>query len=201
MPKNPHGQLSDKQRRFVEEYAKDFNGTQAAVRAGYSKRTAGKIASENLKKPEIRTELGKLLGELTDDSRLTAARVLEEISLVAFVRLGDYVTAAGDFDVLRFAKEHPAALAEIETEVIDTGAGKKRKRVAWRRGKVHDKLEALRDLGRYFKLFQTDVRKGDVPKDATPAAPRAVQEFTTEELLEIVANGAPAKPTRNRRRR
>jgi phage terminase small subunit len=45
--------LTPKQRLFVEEYLVDLNATQAAIRAGYSKRTAEKIGSENLSKPEI----------------------------------------------------------------------------------------------------------------------------------------------------
>lgn len=45
--------LTAKQKRFVEEYLIDLNATQAAIRAGYSKKTAGSIGEENLKKPEI----------------------------------------------------------------------------------------------------------------------------------------------------
>ncbi|CCQ72407.1 terminase small subunit [Magnetospira sp. QH-2] len=45
--------LSPKQQRFVEEYLLDLNATQAAVRAGYSERTARQIGSENLSKPDI----------------------------------------------------------------------------------------------------------------------------------------------------
>ena len=49
--------LSDKQAAFVREYLVDFNATQAAVRAGYSPRTAGSQAHDLLKKPEIQAEL------------------------------------------------------------------------------------------------------------------------------------------------
>jgi len=45
--------LNDKQRAFVQEYLIDRNATQAAIRAGYSEKTAGQIGNENLKKPEI----------------------------------------------------------------------------------------------------------------------------------------------------
>ncbi|MEQ8710235.1 MAG: terminase small subunit [Rhodospirillales bacterium] len=45
--------LTAKQAKFVEEYCIDQNGTQAALRAGYSEKTAYSIASENLRKPEI----------------------------------------------------------------------------------------------------------------------------------------------------
>ena len=45
--------LTDKQERFVQEYLIDLNATQAAIRAGYSKKTAQVIGSENLAKPLI----------------------------------------------------------------------------------------------------------------------------------------------------
>jgi len=47
------GGLEPRQRRFVDEYLIDLNATQAAIRAGYSEKTAGSIGSENLTKPEI----------------------------------------------------------------------------------------------------------------------------------------------------
>lgn len=46
--------LTDKQKRFIEEYLIDLNATQAAIRAGYSEKTAYSIGEENLKKPEIK---------------------------------------------------------------------------------------------------------------------------------------------------
>jgi phage terminase small subunit len=50
-----------KQARFIVEYCKDFNGTQAAIRAGYSEHSAQEIASENLSKPIIRIAIDKKL--------------------------------------------------------------------------------------------------------------------------------------------
>lgn len=49
--------MNDKQARFVSEYLIDLNATQAAIRAGYSERTAASIGSENLTKPEIATAI------------------------------------------------------------------------------------------------------------------------------------------------
>ena len=59
------GDLTAKQRKFCIEYIKDFNGTQSAIRAGYSKDTAAVIASENLIKPNIREYLDLLANEIT----------------------------------------------------------------------------------------------------------------------------------------
>lgn len=52
--------LTDKQRRFCEEYVIDWNGTRAAIAAGYSERTAKQIASENLRKNYIRDYINSI---------------------------------------------------------------------------------------------------------------------------------------------
>jgi phage terminase small subunit len=57
--------LTNKQRAFIEEYLRDFNATQAAIRCGYSQRTAYSIGQENLKKPEIAEVIKARLDEMT----------------------------------------------------------------------------------------------------------------------------------------
>jgi len=57
--------LSKKRRAFIDEYLKDFNATQAAIRAGYSARSAGSIGHENLKIPEIAEEVSRRIAERT----------------------------------------------------------------------------------------------------------------------------------------
>ncbi len=56
----PDRKLTPKQKRFCEEYVVDFNATQAAIRAGYSKKSAYSIGPENLKKPKIRNYIREL---------------------------------------------------------------------------------------------------------------------------------------------
>ena len=53
--------LTPKEQRFVKEYAIDLNGTQAAIRAGYSPRTARSIASETLQRPAVKAATQKAL--------------------------------------------------------------------------------------------------------------------------------------------
>lgn len=55
--------MTEKQKRFCDEYLTDFNATQAAVRAGYSKKTAYSIGEENLRKPEIKEYIEKRMAE------------------------------------------------------------------------------------------------------------------------------------------
>jgi len=72
----PSKTLSPKQQRFVEEYLIDLNATQAAIRAGYSKKTARAIASENLAKPNIQEAIAKAKQERSEATKVDAEWVL-----------------------------------------------------------------------------------------------------------------------------
>ena len=74
--------MTEKQKRFCEEYLIDQNATQAAIRAGYSKRTAGVIGAENLRKPYIREYIDGLLEEIHSQKVATAAEVMEYLTSV-----------------------------------------------------------------------------------------------------------------------
>jgi phage terminase small subunit len=76
--------LSDKQRVFVDEYLVDLNATQAAIRAGYSQKTAGIQGFDLLKKPEIQQLLAERQHARERRTEITQDRVLQEIARVAF---------------------------------------------------------------------------------------------------------------------
>lgn len=65
--------LTDKQKRFIEEYLIDLNATQAAIRAGYSERTAYSIGEENLKKPVIKQAI-----EEAQSNRLSRVQITQD---------------------------------------------------------------------------------------------------------------------------
>ena len=75
--------LTEKQKRFCEEYLIDLNATQAAVRAGYSEKTAFSIGVENLRKPLIQEYLQRLMQERSDRTRVSADKVLQELERIA----------------------------------------------------------------------------------------------------------------------
>lgn len=74
--------FTGKQERFIQEYLKDSNATQAAIRAGYSSKTAAQIGEENLRKPDIRLSIDvaqKKIAEKTEtDSEWVRRRLKEE---------------------------------------------------------------------------------------------------------------------------
>lgn len=71
--------LRPKQRRFVEEYLIDLNATQAAIRAGYSKKTAYAIGSENLSKPEVKAALQKAMDERKERTQVAQDDIIQRL--------------------------------------------------------------------------------------------------------------------------
>lgn len=74
--------LTLKQKRFADEYIISGNKTQAAIKAGYSKKTAGVIGDENLKKPYIAEYIGKKLDEIDSEKIADQKEVLEHLTRV-----------------------------------------------------------------------------------------------------------------------
>lgn len=75
--------MTGKQNVFVQEYLKDMNATQAAIRAGYSHKTAYSIGQENLNKPEIKKAIDAAMSERSKRANLTADYVLQNLHEIA----------------------------------------------------------------------------------------------------------------------
>lgn len=74
--------LTLKQKKFADEYIISGNATQSAIKAGYSKKTAGVIAVENLEKPNIKAYIDKRLKELDDKAIAKQEEVLQYLTAV-----------------------------------------------------------------------------------------------------------------------
>ena len=81
--------MTEKQKAFCHEYLVDLNGTQAAIRAGYSEKAAKEIASENLTKANIKCVINALMKEREKRTEVTQDRVLLELAKIAFADLND----------------------------------------------------------------------------------------------------------------
>jgi phage terminase small subunit len=107
--------MTDKQKRFCEEYLRDFNLTQAAIRAGYSKDTAYAIGWENLRKPEIKAAIDERLKDLT----LSSEGTLKSISDIARASLNDYFVVREVVRTPRVEKPLKEIIKEIEDTIED----------------------------------------------------------------------------------
>ncbi len=74
--------LTPKQQLFVAEYLVDLNATQAAVRAGYSEKTAYSVGHENLKKPEVAAAIQEAMEVRSQRTEIAQDWILEQLKLV-----------------------------------------------------------------------------------------------------------------------
>ena len=74
--------LTLKQRKFADEYIISGNATQAAIKAGYSEKTATQVGAENLRKPYIKSYIDERLKEIESEKTATQQEVLEYLTSV-----------------------------------------------------------------------------------------------------------------------
>ncbi len=141
--------LNDKQRMFVAEYLVDLNATQAAIRAGYSEKTAGRTGHENLKKPEIAEAIQEAFEARIERTEIKSDRVLMEYARLAFSDMRQFVEWDSTGVTWKDSAELPEGAAACVSEVSETISEGGRTR----RFKLHSKTGALQDLGKHLSLF------------------------------------------------
>jgi phage terminase small subunit len=147
--------VTPKQQLFVREYLVDLNATQAAIRAGYSERTAGQMGFDLLKNPQVAAAIQSGMDKRAAKVEITAERVLQEIARLAF------------FDPSKLYDEHgrPKPVHELDEDTrraiagveIDEVGGGDKPLVVTRKVKLADKGANLERLGRHLKLFTEKV--------------------------------------------
>lgn len=104
--------LTPKQSLFVDEYLIDLNATQAAIRAGYSEKTAGRIGNENVRKPVIQEAISERMKIRSERTEITQDRVLTDIELIK----QDAMRIIEDKDGRSLMANHAAALKACELQ-------------------------------------------------------------------------------------
>ncbi len=137
--------MNAKRQKFVAEYLKDLNATQAAIRAGYTKKNAKQAGSELLSFPDVKAAVRKGQAKHSQKAELTAVRVLEELRRLAFNDIRGLFDATGRLkDMASLTEEQAASLA---LEVVRTKSGSRLK------FKAIDKTKALELLAKHFSLL------------------------------------------------
>lgn len=152
--------LTEKQQRFVEEYLIDLNATQAAIRAGYSPKTAKDIGCENLTKPNIRACIDKEIAERSKRTGINKDRVIRELARLAFVNANDVIDIDEATLKADATTDDTAAIASVKVKTIPTKEGEGVEREI----KLTDKLKALELLGKHLGMFKDKLEiQGSVP--------------------------------------
>ena len=155
MPKQ--GGLTLKQQIFVREYLKNPNASQAALVAGYSKKTAPWIGQALLQKGYIIEALGNISAKVEDKLAISVERVLAEYAKLGFVNMADFIEVQRDgtayCDLSRLTRDQAAAIQEINTEEYVEGKGEDSRPVRKVKIKLHDKKGSLDSIARHLQMF------------------------------------------------
>jgi len=144
-----------KQLRFIEEYPKDLNGTQAARRAGYSAHTAVAIARENLLKPPIKAAVDKILAERSAKTKIDAAWLLTRLADEATADTADLYDENGN---LKSIHDWPliwrqGLVSGMDIEVLYEGKGRDKEAVGTlTKVKLSDRAKRLEMLGKHVNV-------------------------------------------------
>ena len=142
------GKLTAKQQKFVEEYLIDLNATQAAIRAGYSVKTADVIGYQLLQKTSVQEAIAKAMAERSRRTGVNQDRVVLELAKIAFVKMTDVVNSNGEIK----ADASPDDLSCIESikyrESDNEFGGSVEREV-----KIGSKLKALELLGKHLGMW------------------------------------------------
>lgn len=158
--------LTQKERRFIEEYLVDLNATKAAVRAGYSERTAYSIGHENLRKPEIAAAIEAAMAARSKRTEITADRVLQELAKIGFSDIRKAVRWRSDMQAEYTDPETGEAASIFLNSVRLVDSGELDEETAAAIASVsqtdkgalkitfHDKQGALVSIGRHLGMFE-----------------------------------------------
>ena len=140
--------LTDKQQRFVDEYLIDLNATQAAIRAGYSVRTANEQGAQNLAKLSIQDAISKKMAARSRRTGVNAERVVLELAKVAFAKMTDIVDSNGKIKE-EASPDDLACIESIKYKESDNEYGGSVEREV----KIASKLKALELLGKHLGMW------------------------------------------------
>ncbi|MPW31922.1 terminase small subunit [Agarivorans sp. B2Z047] len=175
--------LTPKQEAFCQEYLIDLNATQAAIRAGYSEKTAGRTASENLSKPDIQQKISELklaraertqinadyiLGRLVEIDQMDVADILDDESNILAVHL--------------WPKVWRTTLSGMDVSELYDGTGNERKFAGiLKKIKWPDKVKNLELLGKHIDVQAFSEKRDHTSSDGS-MSPKPTKELSPKGL-------------------
>lgn len=163
--------MTDKQARFCEEYMIDLNATQAAIRAGYSPKTAQEQSARLLSNVMVQNRLAQLQAEQSRRTGVSADRVVRELAKIAFANASDLIDPETASVKLDASRDDLAAIQSIKVKSFGEDGLEHEVKLA-------DKLRALDLLGKHLGMYK-DASEKKMP----------LLKITTYRPLRICCNG------------
>ena len=169
------GRLTDRQKKFCDEYLIDLNATQAAIRAGYSEKYAATNTTKLLKNTNVEEYLRQRQQKRMERTEITQDMVLRELAIIAFSNAADYAHVVekqataeveGTLIQLRDENGEPLMYRTVEPVLTEELTEDQKKALAvikkGRDGfevKPYDKVRALELLGKHLGMWDAKTEK------------------------------------------
>lgn len=187
--------LTKKQKKFCDEYLIDLNATQAAIRAGYSEKTARFIGAENLTKPNIQEYIQQRMNAREKRTEITQDMVLRELAKIAFSNGSDFAKVVTkprkkmvwNDEIQEYEEKE---IEEQFVELIDTDKlpDDKKAAIASIKETKHgivvescDKVKALELIGRHLGMFKDKI-------ELSGQVNNPFDELSVEELKKLIVD-------------
>jgi phage terminase small subunit len=154
--------IPPKRLKFISEYLKDFNGAQAAIRAGYPKNSARQEATRLLANDYVQAEIEKKTSKVLEACDVTIEKIVKEAALIAFSDLSQFLTGTGEInDPKDWPDEIRRGIQSFKVIETSTGKGDCARKEVRREIKTWDKPGMIEFLGKYLGMLKG---KGDAPE-------------------------------------
>lgn len=147
--------LNEKQQKFCEEYLIDLNATQAAIRAGYSIKTATEQSSRLLRNVKVKSEIDKLIAERSKRTGINQDRVIRELARIAFVNPNNVIDVKDGTVKQNASEDDMACIQSIKIKKSDSEKGWSEEREV----RLNDKMKALELLGKHLGIFKENINE------------------------------------------
>lgn len=179
--------LTDKQEMFCREYLIDLNATQAAIRAGYSVKTANRIAAQNLSKLDIQNRIAELKTKRNEDVGIDADYVLRRLVEIDQMDVLDILNDDGSLKAIsQWPKSWRTTLTGLDISTTIQNFDEEKAETILKKIKWPDKVKNLELLGRHVSIqaFKDNVKNEITGKDGGPIKTETTN-LTADQAAEI----------------
>jgi phage terminase small subunit len=150
--------LTQKEERFCQEYLIDLNQTQAAIRAGYSEKSARNLACRLMMKDNIQTRILSLKKEREERTEITADRVLQQFCDIADYRIEDIMDFDGEECIFKptseWTKAARVAVSAIKQTTETRRIGQEEIKTVKVEFKTDDRIRALDSMAKHLGIYE-----------------------------------------------
>ncbi|HDW8362760.1 TPA: terminase small subunit [Escherichia coli] len=190
--------LTDKQELFAREYLKDLNGTQAAIRAGYSEKTANEQASRLLANVNVQKFVAELKSARVEQTGIDAAYVLRRLVEIDQMDVLDILLQNGELKPIKdWPKVWRTTLSGMDVvEMVSADNAALLKKIKW-----PDKVKNLELLGKHVSVqaFKEQTSTEITGADGGPVRYADMSEELLEEKLKELGNGRRSNQLESKR--